>query len=86
MCAHPADEPTAGPVCTEGAGKKRKCRLKQQPSCKQLQGGNSANGWYLVVEHEQKGAFNIHIARPFDLETVGLLSGGHSMPLKDQIK
>lgn len=45
-----------------------------------------AHMWYLVVEHEQKGAFNIHVARPFDLETVGLLSGGHPMPLKDKIK
>lgn len=50
------------------------------------QDGNWANGWYLVVEHEQKGAFNIHVAWPFDLETIGLLSGDHSVPLKDTVK
>lgn len=36
---------------------------------------------WLMVEHEQQGAFDIHVARPFDLETICLLSGGHSMPL-----
>lgn len=36
---------------------------------------------YLVVKHEQKSAFYIHIARPFHLETIRLLSGGHSVPL-----
>lgn len=35
----------------------------------------------LVVEHEQQGAFHIHITGPFDLETIRLLSGGHSVPL-----
>lgn len=36
----------------------------------------------LVVEHEQQGAFDIHIARPFHLETISLLSSWHSMPLR----
>lgn len=61
----------------------RKSRLKKS-DC--LQDGNRANGRYLVVEHEQEGAFNIHIAGPFDLETIGLLSGGHSVPLRDKMK
>lgn len=37
-----------------------------------------------MVKHEQKSAFNIHVTRPLDLETIRLLSGGHSMPLKDK--
>lgn len=37
-----------------------------------------------MVEHEQKGAFNIHVSWPFDLETIRLLSGGHSVPLEDE--
>lgn len=37
---------------------------------------------YLMVEHEQKSAFNVHVAGSFDLETIGLLSGGHPVPLK----
>lgn len=35
----------------------------------------------LVVEHEQEGALDVHVTGPFDLETVGLLSSGHSVPL-----
>lgn len=41
---------------------------------------------YLMIEHEQQGAFNIHIAGSFNLETIRLLSGGHSMPLQDESK
>lgn len=38
---------------------------------------------YLVIQHEQKSAFNIHVTGPFHLETICLLSGGHSVPLKE---
>lgn len=92
VCARPADEPSEGPVCTEEAeekqsiGSKRIVLEKAEKSSNCLQNGQRANGWYLVIEHEQKGAFHIHIAGPFDLETVGLLSGGHSVPLKENIK
>lgn len=39
---------------------------------------------HLVVDHEQEGALNIHVAGPFHLETIRLLSSGHSVPLKDK--
>lgn len=45
-----------------------------------------ARGWYLVIQHEQEGAFDVDVAGPFYLETIRLLSGGHSVPLKDQMK
>lgn len=35
----------------------------------------------LVVEHEQDGAADAHVARPLHLEAVGLLGGGGSVPL-----
>lgn len=47
-------------------------------------GGTKART-HLVVEHEQKGAFDVDVAGPFDLETVRLLSGGHSVPLTQEI-
>lgn len=37
---------------------------------------------YLVVEHEQDGAANTDITRPLHLETISLLGGGSSVPLK----
>lgn len=37
---------------------------------------------HLMVKHEQKSAFNVDVAGPFDLETIRLLGGGHSVPLK----
>lgn len=37
-----------------------------------------------MVEHEQKSALDVHVARPFHLETIGLLSGGHSVPLENK--
>lgn len=39
---------------------------------------------YLVIQHEQKGAFDVDVAGPLHLETVRLLSGGHPVPLKRQ--
>lgn len=39
-----------------------------------------------MIEHEKKGAFDIDIARPLDLETICFLSGGHPVPLNHQIK
>lgn len=41
-------------------------------------------GPYLVIEHEQKGAFDIDVAGPLNLETIRLLSGGHPVPLESQ--
>lgn len=38
-----------------------------------------------MIEHEQEGAFDIHIAGPLDLETIRLLSGGHPVPLEEQV-
>lgn len=39
-----------------------------------------------MVKHEQKGAFDIHVAGPLDLETIRFLSGGHPVPLKGQVE
>lgn len=61
--------------------------LHDAGSCLRVHTQKASQSWVqfvlrgLVVEHEQKGAFHIHIPGPFDLETIGLLSGGHSVPL-----
>lgn len=38
---------------------------------------------YLMIQHEQKGAFNVDITGPFHLETIRLLCGGHPVPLEE---
>lgn len=35
-----------------------------------------------MVQHEEKSAFNVHVAGPLHLEAICLLSGGHSVPLR----
>lgn len=69
-------------------------RLTQRTEARDLWLGNGsesydafpARGRYLVIEHEQKGAFDVHVAGPFDLEPIRLLSGGHSVPLEDKMQ
>lgn len=39
-----------------------------------------------MIKHEQKGAFDVHVAGPLDLETIRFLSGGHPVPLNHQTK
>lgn len=41
---------------------------------------------HLVVEHEQDGAADAHVARPLHLEAVSLLGGGGSVPLNTKHK
>lgn len=41
---------------------------------------------YLVVQHEQDGAADAHVARPLHLEAVSFLGGGSSMPLNTKRK
>lgn len=36
-----------------------------------------------MIQHEKKSAFHVDVTGPFHLEAVGLLSGGHSVPLKE---
>lgn len=38
---------------------------------------------YLVIQHEQEGAFDVDVTGPFHLEPIRLLSGGHSVPLQE---
>lgn len=40
----------------------------------------------LVVEHEEDSAADAHVARPLNLEAVGLLGGGGSVPLKEKTR
>lgn len=34
-----------------------------------------------MIQHEQEGAFDIEVSRPFHLEAICLLGGGHPVPL-----
>lgn len=36
---------------------------------------------HLMIQHEQEGALDVQVSRPFHLEAVCLLGGGHPVPL-----
>lgn len=36
---------------------------------------------HLMIQHEQEGALDVEVSRPFHLEAISLLGGGHPVPL-----
>lgn len=36
---------------------------------------------HLMIQHEQEGALDVEVSGPFHLEAIGLLGGGHPVPL-----
>lgn len=36
---------------------------------------------HLMIQHEQEGALDVEVSRPFHLEAICFLGGGHPMPL-----